>query len=400
MGAQTDMKVSISIDMLNLARGNAKHRTSLRTSPWIGETNRMTQLRDSTSNISDLDLRVDMMQMSDFGFGNHGGSNSQTGVPVGRASLTSTEIRGTATMALGSQTDRLHSLKGTVWDAALLLGLESIGFASNFSLALSLATNIILQLLFCWIVTYLPEDEDYKDAGVAVFTWIANASVADVAGVCELSQSMPHNYQQYRLLDQARGYVREFLPGVPYEQGPILCGIVLTAWTLSICVVLREVIDFVSCMTQLCDRSVDRVVLVNSLQRYHLEAVPVHRMIWAWALGAVQASIALILLWYGALWLSTTTAPSELVLNAVALTYVMEIDELLFLTTVPRQVSSIIRNLDPMDLYVTSGTLNNIPVRALMSALVIIIFVSSFSFTYLDAHLGNVSAVVLTLSCD
>ena len=92
------------------------------------------------------------------------GSNSQTGVPVGRASLTSTEIRGTATMALGSQTDRLHSLKGTVWDAALLLGLESIGFASNFSLALSLATNIILQLLFCWTVSRRPKKSRHRNS--------------------------------------------------------------------------------------------------------------------------------------------------------------------------------------------------------------------------------------------
>uniref|UniRef100_A0A7S1EWL3 Uncharacterized protein n=1 Tax=Noctiluca scintillans TaxID=2966 RepID=A0A7S1EWL3_NOCSC len=307
---------------------------------------------------------------------------------------------GSAANLVGQDLERLYSLKDTVWDAALLLGLESVGFVANLTLAVSLACNITLQLLFCWIVTYLPEDEDaYADADSAMRVWKTTANETDIAGVCGRSQSQGHNYQQILLLDQALGYVRQFSPGIPYEQGPILCGIVLTAWCLSICVVLREVIDYVSCMTELCDRRVNRVVLVSSLLRYHLEAVPVHRMIWAWALGAVQASIALILLWYGARWLATTTAPSELVLNAVALTYVMEIDELLFLTTVPRQVSSIIRNLDPMDLYVTSGRLNSIPVRALMSALVITIFVFSFSFTYLDAHLGNVSAVVLTLSC-
>jgi len=66
--------------------------------------------------------------------------------------------------------------------------------------------------------------------------------------------------------------------------------------------------------------------------------------------GFLQLAVAFTLMINGALWIVRTTQNSELFLNTLALSYIMDIDELVFQTIVPRQVSYIISNMDGLPL--------------------------------------------------
>lgn len=61
-----------------------------------------------------------------------------------------------------------------------------------------------------------------------------------------------------------------------------------------------------------------------------------------------QLCICLLLLFSGCAWLAATESQDELLLNSVALSYVMEVDELLYSIVVPRKVRAIVEQMSPM----------------------------------------------------
>ena len=62
----------------------------------------------------------------------------------------------------------------------------------------------------------------------------------------------------------------------------------------------------------------------------------------------VRVAIASVLLFGGILWLARTTSIEELMLNAVALNSILDVDEFLFAGMAPIKIQSAIRNLKPI----------------------------------------------------
>ena len=58
--------------------------------------------------------------------------------------------------------------------------------------------------------------------------------------------------------------------------------------------------------------------------------------------------IAAVLLYTGILWLSHTSSMTDLILNAAALGFIMDTDELLFAATTPAVVHNVVSRLEPL----------------------------------------------------
>jgi len=251
-------------------------------------------------------------------------------------------------------------------------------------------------------VYYLPESGIFTEASVAdLELWYAGVD-ADTRGlVCTEADFLRTDYHQFHAFTQAKRYTSAMSSIVTdVEQGPVLCCIVLIAWTLSICSVLRGIIDFMASVFQARSGSSQSMCIELHMRRFSLSDIPMHRVIWAWMVGALRATIALSLLINGGLWMISTTEISDLVLNAVALTYIMDIDELLFQTTVPLEVRVIMLNMEPLSLNVLRPKCVPawIPLRAVSSYFVVFAVLMVLGNGYLQPH-GLIVHEVMDLIC-
>lgn len=291
-----------------------------------------------------------------------------------------------------------YRFQETVWDAALFIGFKDIGSVANMLLASAFLANLAVQCLFCWVVSTLPDEfNDFKEETVDFFgIWRSTASESTLTQICSLSEVAPStDYHAWIALQDASNYSRPMLAFA--KDGPVLCTIVLIVWSLNISKVIKTCLDFVWSIHHQCDKDSHELVLHVNLQRISVERVPRHRLVWAYVLGWIQVVISAWLLVVGAQWLVTTTRASDLVLNAVALTYIMEIDELLFATVVPQQVHDIITNLEPITVD-TSKTCRvlpkQIPLRTLVRVLVLITFISYVSLGEMQSHSDQVDRLI------
>jgi len=156
-------------------------------------------------------------------------------------------------------------------------------------------------------------------------------------------------------------------------------------------------VDFMAAMHQAYDHDSSEMLLEQHLQRFTISNLPASRVAWAHLLGAMQIAISAFLLVVGGLWLATTTRSSDLVLNAVALSYIMEIDELIFVTIVPRQVHDVISNLEPLPFrrFKLVPTLpREVPLGSIVALTGMTIFVVVMVSVFLDDHIQHVNDVV------
>ena len=77
------------------------------------------------------------------------------------------------------------------------------------------------------------------------------------------------------------------------------------------------------------------------------------RFVFICVIVAVRVVIAISLLYTGVLWLLSTTSIEDIVLNAAALSFVMDLDEVLFLTLVTEPAKAMLRKMEPLYRIVT-----------------------------------------------
>jgi len=131
------------------------------------------------------------------------------------------------------------------------------------------------------------------------------------------------------------------------ELSYILCCFMLIVWTLTI---VREV-NMVSHLLKaiLMSRQERRTAMEIHMYRIYLVSVSTVKRRVIVATCIVQFAICGLLLFAGAAWLAATETPEELLLNSVALAYVLEVDEVLYQIMCPRKIRAIISQLQPLE---------------------------------------------------
>merc|ERR1712099_26415 len=108
-------------------------------------------------------------------------------------------------------------------------------------------------------------------------------------------------------------------------------------------------LDFIYAMVHLIQTRHGKTYRINhDACQFSIVEVTTIRFVCSMVTGILQLGIALSLLVSGSLWLVRTTSIADLMLNAVALSYVMQLDELIYSVLVPKKVTMLVQNMEPL----------------------------------------------------
>mmetsp|Transcript_103022 Transcript_103022/g.183022 ORF Transcript_103022/g.183022 Transcript_103022/m.183022 type:complete len:694 (-) Transcript_103022:22-2103(-) len=241
-----------------------------------------------------------------------------------------------------------YTLQESVWDAAVLFGLPGNGLSKSDALIASFALvlNTILQLGFCVFVHVGFESEfsDKRAAQSELARWRTryghNLALAEeetgrslVSMVCNFDKSVSSSARQSLLVDQLFKYLGHATQNSSPTSAPgfVLTLFALACWMLSIIAEVRCIIRFGLAVSTLNGKG-------SGLQR---------TMVLAFILAS-RLTVATLLFIHGSWFLSYTIELSDIILNAVALLFILEIDELLYKTLLTHQLHTALTSMKPL----------------------------------------------------
>ena len=290
------------------------------------------------------------------------------------------------------------SIGETVWDAALVCGLPPLDCGASVLLLLSLILNSVIQILFS-VAVYVDDSFSSTSTFLDLVPQMARWRLTEghdhlkmdltdtslVSRVCNSDGSLSIAGNQMSIIDQIKSYLklepevyRNDLnleePGSKMQflwkaRGPRLCGLCILLWTLVVFQELRSVATLVHGVLKI-PRGPTR------LNKGSFVAVSSQRVAGFLGLMGIRTVLAVVLLWSGILWLSHTSSMTDLILNAAALGFIMDTDELLFAATTPAIVKNFVSRLEPLSYPARSlaSRMNASAVLALCSLLAVLVF--------------------------
>mmetsp|Transcript_96534 Transcript_96534/g.300625 ORF Transcript_96534/g.300625 Transcript_96534/m.300625 type:complete len:687 (-) Transcript_96534:47-2107(-) len=246
----------------------------------------------------------------------------------------------------------------TLWEGVAFVGLPELRARSSVALVVSLTLNIFVQGYICQML--LMEDSfagqsrfqklmkplrQWRLSSAHDYNEVDSRGMSLARRVCEGDESLSLAINQANLLSEINDYLSlkpHDLKGQGMGSGVLLCSICIFLFTV---VVLRELrgVATSTCSVFAVPRG-DKTRLEGGA----LASLSTGRLALILFANLVRASIALVLLYAGVNWLSSTTSIEDLVLNAAALGFVMDLDEHLFETTVPASVFAFVQKLKPL----------------------------------------------------
>ncbi|CAJ1382762.1 unnamed protein product [Effrenium voratum] len=248
--------------------------------------------------------------------------------------------------------------EGTTWNVLLVLGLTDTGWVDDCIACLVLAVNIVMQLLFCkTILSPQFAGGSFSDKTSAAKRWRElvghDASYMDptpsslVSRVCnndetlimaQAQASLIKNINAYLGLGNMQMHAGFFAPGI------LLCTLCIMQWCLYLFEEFRTIFLATLAIWQVPRAS--RTVL----RLGRLASICQARFVGHLALTCLRACIAAMLLHAGILWLAGTTSIAELMVNGVALVAILDVDEKLFASLMPRRIQAKVDELHAVKL--------------------------------------------------
>jgi len=301
------------------------------------------------------------------------------------------------TLTFASHSSAKYSLKESVWDASLFAGYAHMGLGANVLLGIGVVLNIVIQMTLCAIIAKELSVDAYDDEFIgSLGEWRRNATSSTLEAVCSEDPTLSTSAFQAETYAGAREFTSSWISPL-VETGPLLSVTVIFMWTLSVVDVLRGACDFLLAVIQLHkQKAADRFSIgVLASNEFVIEGVTMHRLVWAVLMGVLQLIIAAVLLLSGAMWLAYTKSIPDLLANAVALSYVMQVDELLYQVIVPRRAKALITNIMPIDMRGQSARfkVEGIPKQASATLLLAMGFLAFIVFGFVFPHADRMRQV-------
>jgi len=257
----------------------------------------------------------------------------------------------------------------SVWDASLFLGVVDGIFEAGDMILLGLL-NLAIQGYFCallWELDLVNTNNEFQNfvndfiqwrIGVAhqaenydplTDTSLAQRVCQEYGGTIE-SRRHQNDYESYKLYFDARDSLRS-----PELQGPGLLMLSLTLWIALICKEVISIIGFSRMLlamaingggakTQVIKNEDDGTMELVSLGRLRALAI-------FCCISIPRLAIAGVLGFCGVYYLSATSGIEDIILNAMALGFVLEIDELLFCFA-PSAARYTVSNMNPVPIEI------------------------------------------------
>merc|ERR1712136_574448 len=204
--------------------------------------------------------------------------------------------------------------------------------------------------------------------------------------VCNMSWSLGSEYKQQYTYITFQEYSSD---GTINSPGFILCLAVCAAWSLAVLKVVGEIMDQLRAVWKLANSECAIMEITVTDAGFMLQRLPVLRYVLFLLMCCVQVVIAGALLLAGLQWLASTTDIVELLLNGVALAYIMEIGELTYQVLAPTKVTTLIRRMQPLRVDWPMA----LPVRSMLLVVPLMIIMALVTFVLITPTLNGVVAV-------
>lgn len=249
-------------------------------------------------------------------------------------------------------------LERNLWDAAHLIGVGRMPLGANLHLASLIAIHGFLLTMFTYITWESLAPSTIKDStpddlkqwrlrhGHHQMFMSDDHSV--VARVCGGYNSMATNEHYKDLVDLIRDYNEKIMNRLAV--GPTLCLISMFCWTLS---VLKEILAIRHLLERFFAIPVGYETLIEIVghgkeKKTALIQLTSHRFVLANAFLVLRSFVAVTILFGGLKWLAQTVRLDNLVLNAVALEFVFDLDERMYGALAPNRFVDILNK----DVYI------------------------------------------------
>ena len=244
--------------------------------------------------------------------------------------------------------------KKSAWSVPFVLFLAP-GVWESFVAFLLLLVNGVMQVLFSYIIfsnEFL--GADFSQKRDEAITWrrsyahdykymdLTDTSLA--SKVCDEDGSLIFSNLQAALVEDINQFlglqVMEFELGT-FQPGVLLAVLCIFLWNLCVFKELRTIWQIMRVIIYVPKADVTSF----GAEVGRLEAIARSRFVVMSVVCLGRATIAVVLLIAGSVWLARTTSISELMLNAVALESVLHVDEFLFSSFMPTLIQNAVQNL-------------------------------------------------------
>jgi len=266
-----------------------------------------------------------------------------------------------------------YTLSGSMWDVSILLGILPDDMAGTIYCVLLLLVNTMIQSAFCYILTVnLTETQFSEDIILGFRSWRRNVAhsssfmeslteVSLASRICSQDSSLELSNQQA----DAHADLLNYLEG----NGTLMCTLTIFLWTLT---VMKELTAIVSLCTAVyglprgsllgASKGGSSIMGISDARRGAVLFIQFCR------LGVVVA-----LGYAGIVWLGNTVSVTDLVLNAVALEFVLTVDELIYESLAPLRIKKLINDLSQSPIPIPSPPQKHGLDRSVISILVTVV---------------------------
>jgi hypothetical protein len=246
-------------------------------------------------------------------------------------------------------------IEGSAWQVCLLIGTPAVGTAASAYLVVLLVLNAVVQGIFCMVVI-----QSLSVPGITAVTvdglrsWRTSTAheyknynsvlgLSMAARVCMEDSALESSASQAQLFTQLKGYIGESDANWLGNSGPMMTTMALFMWLLTVSKEINAIISFQTAVTRkfLGARGEGKdsggdIVTVDEEGFLVWEKIGWVRFCFISGTSLLRLCVSIIMVKYGSDFLvHYSIALGDILLNAVALEFVMSVDELVFETLAP-----------------------------------------------------------------
>eukprot|EP00435_Cladocopium_sp_Y103_P040480 s646_g11.t1 len=309
---------------------------------------------------------------------------------------------------LDTQTSEYYTFGESTWDLVIFIGTGALGPLGSLQTILLAIINVV----FCAIAWFNFTSPDINEDSITdTLRWRRSSghSYADyspvakeslVHRVCKMDKSLESSGIQVDLIENINKYLKSEETGLEgFFTGQILCIVALICWYLMVAkevshalALHRGVIAVPRGATKLDTRENP----FTQVTHYRLRAVALRRKIASGFLLLYRLVAAALLLYVGTNFLVYTVNVTELILNAVALGIILDIDDLLFDAMATTPGRHLVHQLDPLHMpslpRIRGADAKSVFMSMFIPALTILVY-----FSMLEPFVGTLDGVRIAM---
>jgi len=246
----------------------------------------------------------------------------------------------------------------SVWEVVAVLGTGCMTYATSIFLWMIMLLTAFFQLTYILIGVEAFNKDWFTTGNIAgLRRWRAEVGhsiqFADhlgkplVSGICDGDISLPFGTLQLskkRIIDD---YLRGGFAAA--GDGTLLCLIALLLWYLSISTHLHTIADFSEAVLK-TKRAKKTEIDLTSAGQFKIVSFSQSRVIAVQVLCLMRFAILLSLTWMGTVFIVFTETLVDLIIKALALQAVLNVDSLMFKAVVPLDAATLAKRLQPLPL--------------------------------------------------